>query len=128
MSELKLEVGKSYLNRKGETVAIVGNDGDETWPFVGDNNNDYASSGHWNTPGIYNLRDLISEVPCDYDFEMGEQHDDDAAQQRTATTFDQWYEAAFAELSEPITKDQCRMIAMLAWRVSNRQSQEKEAS
>lgn len=47
MKNLKLEVGKTYLNRNGERVKIVGDNGHEMFPFKGDNCLSYTLDGHW---------------------------------------------------------------------------------
>ena len=62
MKTLKLEVGKTYRNRKGEVVRIVEKI-DSTWPFVGDNEESYDEQGrhcwvNWDSP-----YDLIDEGP-----------------------------------------------------------------
>lgn len=60
METLKLEVGKTYRNRKGKEVKIVGTNDSELWPFVGDNGRRYAESGScWYSE---DLDDLIEEV------------------------------------------------------------------
>jgi len=62
MKNLKLEVGKTYLNGKGERVKIVANNGHEMFPFEGDDYQSYTLDGHW-MPG-YNLAfDLIDYAP-----------------------------------------------------------------
>ena len=45
MSELKLEVGKKYVNRAGEVVEIVQKDKDVDWPYVDSNNDTYEENG-----------------------------------------------------------------------------------
>lgn len=62
MKNLKLEVGKTYLNRKGERVKIVKDTGDKIFPFSGDNCFSYTLDGrYW-----YNWKDsafdLIAEA------------------------------------------------------------------
>lgn len=61
MSKLQLEVGKTYLNRSGKEVQIVGNDDDPSFPFDGNNGHCYTASG-----GFYmhreDERDLVEEV------------------------------------------------------------------
>lgn len=45
MKELKLEVGKTYLDRENRKVKIIKNDGDVHYPFDGDNGHCYTSHG-----------------------------------------------------------------------------------
>lgn len=63
MKNLKLEVGKTYLNRKGERVKIVGDNGHEMFPFKGDDYLSYTLDGHW-YGGRYSELDLIAEAPA----------------------------------------------------------------
>lgn len=62
MKTLKLEVGKTYRNRKGEEVRIVENNNKGIYPCRGDNGEWYAENGRY----FYHLeetpRDLIEEV------------------------------------------------------------------
>lgn len=61
MSELKLEVGKKYVNRAGKVVEIVANDMDVRWPYVSSDGDDYEENGHF-CDGIYlKNKDLIEE-------------------------------------------------------------------
>ena len=60
MSELKLEVGKSYVNRVGDIVQIVSNDGAEPWYYIDSNDEDYKENGGWLNSKEYKL-DLIEE-------------------------------------------------------------------
>lgn len=80
MSELQLEVGKNYLTRGGDVIEIVGHSKMEDYPFFGRDECYYTNEGYF----VKNVKDhcynLIREVPCDYDFEMGAQYDDDAQQ------------------------------------------------
>ena len=62
MSEIKLQVGKTYRSRAGEEVKIIGTK-DSMWPFVGDNEESYDEQGrhcwvNWDSP-----YDLIEEGP-----------------------------------------------------------------
>ena len=59
IGELKLEVGKSYVNRKGGIVKIVSDDG-APWPYTGSNNELYRENGRWSEFGISYL-DLTEE-------------------------------------------------------------------
>lgn len=63
MKNLKLEVGKTYLNRLGERVKIVGDNGHEMFPFEGDNCLSYTLDGHWDH-GRDLWLDLIAEAPA----------------------------------------------------------------
>ena len=65
MKQLKLEVGKTYRNRKGEEVKIVRKI-DSIWAFVGDNEESYNEQGrnysaNWSSP--YDLIEEVEEVP-----------------------------------------------------------------
>ena len=65
MSEIKLQVGKTYRSRKGEEVKIVGTN-DSIWPFVGDNEESYNEQGryysaNWSSP--YDLIEEVEELP-----------------------------------------------------------------
>jgi hypothetical protein len=63
METLKLEVGKTYRNRKGEEVKIVEYDGDPEYPYRGSDGEWYTESGNlWyrERPG-----DLVEEVPSE---------------------------------------------------------------
>lgn len=62
MKNLKLEVGKTYLNRQGERVKIVDNNGHALFPFEGDNCLSYTLDGHWDL-GRDSAFDLIAEAP-----------------------------------------------------------------
>lgn len=63
MKNLKLEVGKTYLNRQGWEVKIVGETGKEAFPFKGDDNLSYTLDGHWDCESESQL-DLIAEAPA----------------------------------------------------------------
>ena len=62
MKTLKLEVGKTYLNRKGEVVKIVGTN-DSIWPFFGDNEESYNEQGRYYSANWSSPDDLIDEGP-----------------------------------------------------------------
>ena len=59
--ELKLEVGKTYRNRKGREVKIVEYIERGSIPFRGDDGNTYTKSGQYDLTGIDDL-DLIEEI------------------------------------------------------------------
>lgn len=63
MEQIKLEVGKTYRNRKGEEVTIVGNNDRVEYPCTGNNGQWYTESGrfHYDVPESPN--DLIEEAP-----------------------------------------------------------------
>lgn len=61
MKNLKLEVGKTYLNRNGERVKIVGDNGHEMFPFEGDNCLSYTLDGHWDF-GRDTVFDLVADA------------------------------------------------------------------
>ena len=63
MKTLKLEVGKTYRNRKGENVKIVRNNNTKPYPFQGSNGKWYLESGKWDVCGIEYPEDLLAEVP-----------------------------------------------------------------
>jgi hypothetical protein len=59
-----LEAGKTYRNRKGELVKIIKNDGDDIYPFDGDNDLCYTPKGfYWDDGQEYgdDLIELIEE-------------------------------------------------------------------
>ena len=65
MKKIKLEVGKTYRNRKGEVVKIIETN-DSIWPFVGDNEESYNEQGryysaNWSSP--YDLIEEVEELP-----------------------------------------------------------------
>lgn len=78
MSELQLEVGKRYIRRDGNIIRIDSKNDHDVYQFIGSDRIFYNENGLFGD-GESNY-DLISEVPCDYDFEMGAQYDDDAQQ------------------------------------------------
>ena len=63
MSEIKLQVGKTYRSRKGEEVKIVrmGNKGWDYWE--GSNGEWYYEGGKWSYVTKEHPEDLIEEVP-----------------------------------------------------------------
>ena len=62
MSEIKLEVGKTYRNRKGEEVKIVGKDREGKFPYTGSDGGWYTERGRFLLYGEVSSRDLIEEV------------------------------------------------------------------
>lgn len=55
---LKLEVGKTYLNRYGDVIKIIHYNPDaEYYPYLGDNGVTYAKDGYYytNCKSSYNL-------------------------------------------------------------------------
>lgn len=56
--KLQLEVGKMYRAADGELVVIVKNDGDDSYPFDGDNNGSYTPKGS----AIFDGCELVEEV------------------------------------------------------------------
>lgn len=63
MKQIKLEVGKTYVNRKGEKVKITSCDGGYYHPYQGSNGGWYAESGKRGCASKENPEDLIEEVP-----------------------------------------------------------------
>lgn len=63
MSEIKLEVGKTYINRKGEEVGIVSKGNAADYPYRGSNGELYAESGRFDLDVGESEYDLIEEVP-----------------------------------------------------------------
>ena len=63
MKTLKLQVGKTYLNRNGEEVKITGCDGGYYQPYKGTNGEWYTESGRWQDFSVEDPRDLIEELP-----------------------------------------------------------------
>ena len=61
METLKLQVGKTYRNRKGEEVKIIGTK-DSMWPFSGDNEESYDEQGRYYSASSDSPEDLIEEV------------------------------------------------------------------
>ena len=62
MKKIKLEVGKTYRNRKGEEVKIIETN-DSIWPFVGDNEESYNEQGRFYSVNCDSSYDLIEEGP-----------------------------------------------------------------
>lgn len=62
MQTLKLQVGKTYRNRKGEEVKIVGKDGGGRYQFRGNNGEWYAENGRYFLYLKKTPHDLIEEV------------------------------------------------------------------
>ena len=61
---MELQVGKSYINRDGDTVTITHKNDGSNWPFVGDNNQEYRHDGTWSVErDKVSQRDLIQEAP-----------------------------------------------------------------
>ena len=61
MSEIKLEVGKAYLSRRGEEVRIVEKDSEYRYPYQGSNSKWYTGNGrYWHKE---HPEDLIEELP-----------------------------------------------------------------
>ena len=64
MKQLKLEVGKTYRNRKGEEVRIVEYDGDPEYPYRGSDGEWYTESGsYWHRERPEDLIEEVEEVP-----------------------------------------------------------------
>jgi len=63
MEVLILQVGKTYVNRRGEEVRIVENDGGFGYSYRGNNGELYTESGKWWSKESPN--DLIEEVPSE---------------------------------------------------------------
>lgn len=61
MKGVKLEVGKTYLDRKNRKVTITRNDAHPTYPFNGDNNTSYTEYGNVYFSNTKSDADLISE-------------------------------------------------------------------
>ena len=60
MGELKLEVGKSYINGAGDIIEIVSKDEGEPFPYVDLNNDTYEENGLWCDSITYD-KNLIKE-------------------------------------------------------------------
>jgi len=58
---LQLEIGNSYKTRDGKKVTITHNDGDEDWPFNGDNGESYQTNGKSYSDDTDFEEDLIAE-------------------------------------------------------------------
>ena len=62
MSNLQLQVGKTYINRRGEEIKILKkNTSDKLYPYIGDNNVSYMETGVW-CFGVKDYYDLVDEV------------------------------------------------------------------
>lgn len=62
MSELQLEVGKSYVRRKGGLVKIIDSNSIYRYPFKGDDGRYYMCGGKW-MEGHETEYDLVAEAP-----------------------------------------------------------------
>lgn len=60
MSELKLEVGKKYVNRDGDIIEIISKDKEAPWPYVDLNNDTYEENGLW-CDSLTHGKNLIEE-------------------------------------------------------------------
>ena len=65
MSNIKLEVGKTYRSREGEEVKIVRKDEGGCWDYCGSNNEWYTEDGIWCFSNKECPEDLIEEVPSE---------------------------------------------------------------
>ena len=65
MSELKLEVGKKYVNRAGDVVEIIQKDKDVNWPYVDSNGDTYEEQGYFCDGISWRECDLIEEYVKD---------------------------------------------------------------
>ena len=63
METLKLQVGKTYRNRKGEEVKIVKNENGGEYIYKGSNSQWYTEGGRFNCQSQESPYDLIEEVP-----------------------------------------------------------------
>ena len=63
MSEIKLQVGKTYRNRKGKEVKIVEKDNTVNYPCLSSDGERYTESGKWSHFAEEHPKDLIEEVP-----------------------------------------------------------------
>ena len=62
MKTLKLEVGKTYRNRRGEKVTIVKNDGIVEYSYEGSDGEWYTENGKWSYVSEEHPKDLIEEA------------------------------------------------------------------
>lgn len=60
MSELKLEVGKKYVNRDGDIIKIIAFSGEITFPYLGNDGETYTEYGSYLAMG-FNQYDLVEE-------------------------------------------------------------------
>ena len=58
MNELKLEVGKKYVNRVGEVIEIVRKDEDINWPYIS-SDGCYEEHGYFCDGISWRERDLM---------------------------------------------------------------------
>ena len=65
MKTLKLQVGKTYRNRKGEEVKIIKNENGGEYIYKGSNSQWYTESGRFNCQSQESPYDLIEEVPSE---------------------------------------------------------------
>ena len=65
MSEIKLQVGKTYRSREGEEVKIIGKDREGKFPYTGSNGEWYTERGKFLLYGGVSSRDLVEEVPSE---------------------------------------------------------------
>ena len=65
MSNIKLQVGKTYRNRKGEEVKIIKNENGGEYIYKGSNSQWYTESGRFNCQSQESPYDLIEEVPSE---------------------------------------------------------------
>lgn len=61
MSELKLEVGKKYVNRADEVIEIIQKDEDVNWPYISSDGNCYEEHGYFCDGISWRERDLVEE-------------------------------------------------------------------
>jgi hypothetical protein len=61
MSQIKLEIGKTYQSREGNKVRIIWRI-NSTWLFVGDNEELYDEHGGYYLAKFDDPKDLIEEV------------------------------------------------------------------
>ncbi len=58
---MKLEVGKTYFNRKREKIKIVDYKPEKRWPFIGHDGTDYSPNGFYGLHGV-GAYDLVIET------------------------------------------------------------------
>src|SRR5690554_4195558 len=64
MKQIKLEVGKTYRSRKGESVKIVGKTNASWHLYQGSNGRWYTEAGQWcNAESPHNLIEEVEELP-----------------------------------------------------------------
>lgn len=93
---MKLEVGKTYKNRKGELVVIVHKDSNHTYSMQGNNNRTYTESGAFRIP-TGTMDDLIEEITeenpmttTDRKFKVGDKVYSILSGIGTVTSIDDW--------------------------------------